>query len=171
MKIPSILAAALLLLVPSLAPAADFKVSDMTFTQPEAWKVVAVKSAMRKAQFQVGNEGEVVFYHFGPGGAGGKDANIKRWFRQFKEGEEAIGAKTEASKAGDIAVTFVSASGTFLSGMPGKAKVEKPGYALLGAIIEAKAGAIFVKFTGPQATVEGATEAFKAMVTGAKPGA
>lgn len=171
MKAPVILAAALLLLIPSLAPAADVKVSDMSFTAPEGWKAVETKSAMRKAQFAVGKDGEVVFYHFGAGGAGGKDANIKRWFRQFKEDEKAIAAKTEEAKAGDIAVTFVSANGTYLSGMPGQAKVEKPGHALLGAIIEARAGAIFVKFTGPKATVDGATAAFKTMVAGARPGA
>lgn len=157
------------LIVPSLANAGEFTVSDLTFTKPEAWEAVEVKSPMRKAQLKVGEDGEVVFFHFGPGGAGGTDANIKRWFRQFKEGEDAIGAKTEKAKAGEIPVTFVSAGGTFLSGMPGQPKVEKPGYALLGAIVEAEAGAIFIKFIGPAGTVAGATEAFKSMVTGAKP--
>ena len=150
------------------ARAEDFKVSDLTFTKPEAWKAVPVQSAMRKAQFSVGEEGEVVFFHFGPGGAGGKKANIDRWFGQFKEGPEAINAKTEELKAGEIPVTVVSANGTFLAGRPGKAKTGMPGYALLGAIIEAKAGAIFVKFTGKKETVEGAPADFKAMVTGAK---
>jgi hypothetical protein len=154
-----------------LAPASfaeDFKVSDLTFAKPEAWKAVEVKSAMRKAQFKVGDEGEVVFYHFGPGGAGGKKANIDRWFGQFKEERDAINPSTEDLKAGNLPVTLVSANGTFLSGMPGQAKVEKPGYALLGAIVEAKEGAIFVKFTGKKETVAAAKKDFRKMVLEAK---
>lgn len=150
------------------AHAEDFQVSDLTFSQSENWKAVEVKSPMRKAQFSVGEDGEVVFFHFGPGGAGGKQANIDRWFRQFKEGVDAIHAKTEEAKAGEIPVIFVSANGTFLAGPPGQPKTEKPGYALLGAIIEAKAGSIFVKFTGKKETVDAAAKDFKAMVTGAK---
>lgn len=148
--------------------AEDFKVSDLTFSKPEAWKAVQPKSMMRKAQLAVGEDGEVVFFHFGAGGAGGKQANIDRWLGQFKEGKDAINAKTEEAKAGEIPVTIVSANGTYLAGMPGRPKVEKADHALLGAIIEAKAGFIFVKFTGPKATVDAAAKDFKAMVTGAK---
>ncbi|MEM1085868.1 MAG: hypothetical protein AAGI48_17295 [Verrucomicrobiota bacterium] len=152
----------------SSAGAEDFKVSDLNFSKPETWKSVEVQSAMRKAQLSVGEEGEVVFFHFGPGAAGGKKANIDRWFGQFKEGPDAINAKTEELKAGDIPVTLVSANGTFLAGRPGGPKTGMPDYALLGAIIEAKGGSIFVKFTGKKATVDAAAKDFKAMVTGAK---
>lgn len=168
MKIRSIAALFVLLFLGVVARGEEVKVSDLTFAKPEGWKTVKVSSPMRKAQFGVGEEGEVVFFHFGPGGAGGKDANVARWFRGFKEGKDEINAKTEEAKAGEIVVTFVSASGTYLSGMPGQKKEEKPGYALLGAIVEAEAGAIFVKFTGKKETVDGAAKAFKAMVTGAK---
>lgn len=152
----------------AIAGAEDFKVSDLTFSKPEAWKTVEPSSPMRKAQLSVGEDGEVVFFYFGAGGAGGKQANIERWLGQFKEGRDAIKAKTEQLKAGDIPVTLVSANGTYLAGMPGRPKTEMPDHALLGAIIEAKAGMIFVKFTGKKATVDAAAEAFKAMVTEAK---
>lgn len=152
----------------AITQAEDFKVSDLTFSKPEAWKGVQPKSMMRKAQFVVGEDGEVVFFHFGAGGAGGKQANIERWLGQFKEGKEAINAKTEQARAGEIPVTIVSANGTYLAGMPGRPKMEKADHALLGAIIEAKDGYIFVKFTGKKATVDAAAKNFKAMVTGAK---
>lgn len=152
----------------TIARAEDFKVSDLTFSRPEVWKLVRPKSAMRKAQLTVGADGEVVFFHFGAGGAGGKKANIDRWLGQFKEGKDQINAKTEEVMAGKVPVTIVSANGTYLAGMPGRPKIEKADHALLGAIIEAKAGFIFVKFTGGKATVDAATESFKAMVTGAK---
>ncbi len=156
------------LFLSSFARAEDFKVSDLSFAKPEAWKTVQPKSMMRKAQLAVGEDGEAVFFHFGAGGAGGKQANIDRWLGQFKEGKDQINAKTEELKAGDIPVTVVSANGTYLAGMPGRPKVEKADHALLGAIIEAKAGFIFVKFTGSKATVDAAAKDFKAMVTGAK---
>ena len=143
----------------------------MKFTAPAAFRNLKPASAMRKAQFSVGvdaAEGEIVFFYFGQGGAGGVQANVDRWYAQFQEDKDKINAKTEQAKAGEIPVTFVSAEGTFLSGPPRGTPVPKPGYALLGAIVEAKAGAIFVKFTGPKATVTAHTEAFKTMITGAK---
>ena len=156
------------LVLATIARAEDFKVSDLTFSKPKGWKLVQPKSAMRKAQLTVGANGEVVFFHFGAGGAGGKKANIDRWLGQFEEGKDQINAKTEETKAGEVPVTIVSANGTYLAGMPGRPKVKKADHALLGAIIEAEAGFIFVKFTGGKATVDAATESFKAMVTGAK---
>ncbi|NNC89549.1 MAG: hypothetical protein HKN82_13930 [Akkermansiaceae bacterium] len=166
--LPLVLAA---LVLPSPARAGEFKVASLTFTAPAAWKKAETASPMRKAQFSVGEgdaAGEVVFYHFGPGAAGGVDANLRRWYGQFKEPEDQVNAKTVKAKAGEIPVTYASAQGTFLSGPPRGPKVEKPGYALLAAIVEAKDGAVFIKFTGPAATVSSATADFKNMVEGAK---
>ena len=151
--------------------AGEFKVAGMTFNAPKEFVSVKPSSFMRKAQFQVGvdaGQGEIVFFHFGGGGAGGVEANVNRWFGQFVEPKDKINAKTEKAKAGETTVTFVTANGTFKSGPPRGPIVEKPGYALLGAIIEAKTGSIFAKFTAPKATVEANTEAFKKMITGAK---
>ena len=73
------------------------------------------------------------------------------------------GKKTESKKIGGIPITFVQASGTFLSGPPFGQKVPKAGYALRGAIIGAKGGAIFIKMTGPKKTVEKAAPDFMEM--------
>ncbi len=153
------------------AGAEEFTVAGLAFSTPKDFVSQKPASRMRKAQFQVGDgavAGEIVFFYFGAGGAGGVDANVKRWFGQFKEPLEAIAPKTEKSKAGEVPVTFVSAQGTYLSGPPRGPSVAKPGYALLGAIVEGKQGAIFVKFTGPKATVAANAEAFRKMITGAK---
>ena len=155
----------------SPATGADFTVAGMKFTPPEGFKSVKPKSSMRKAQFSVGVDagaGEIVFFYFGAGGAGGVEANVKRWLGQFKEPKDKLNAKTEKAKAGETPVTFVSAEGTFMAGPPRGTPVANPGYALLGAIVESKQGAIFAKFTGPKATVKANTEAFKKMITSAK---
>ena len=168
---PGIVAVLAGLAMASSALADDFKVSSLSFTAPAKWTKENPSSAMRKAQFSVGEgdqKGEIIFYYFGPGAAGGVDANVKRWFGQFKEPQDKINAKTEPAKAGEVPVTYVSAQGTFLSGSPRGAKVEKPGYAMLAAIIEAKEGAIFAKFTGPAALVIASTDEFKKMIQAAK---
>jgi hypothetical protein len=156
----------------SEAPA-TFRVSDLSFSRPSSWEWVASRSPMRQAQLAVPNEkgekGEVVFFHFGPNNGGGTQANVERWFGQFEGSRDAIKAKTEEAKSAGGKVTYVSAEGTYLSGMPGGPKTPKPGFALLGAIIEAPKGHIFIRFTGPKAVVETAREDFKKMVEGAKP--
>lgn len=151
---------------------ATFKVSTLTFARPTAWEWVPTQSTMRQAQLKVpnpsGEAGEVVFFHFGPGGAGGTAANIERWFRQFEGGKAASKGRTEEATVSNTKVTYVHAEGTYLSGMPGGPQTPKPGFAMLAAIVEDPAGHVFVRFTGPKAVVEKATEDFKGMITGFK---
>ena len=151
---------------------ATFRVSEFTFTRPANWEWVESASAMRKAQLTVVDEktkakAEVVFYYFGPGNAGGTQANIDRWFGQFVEPREKINAKTEDVTVGKHKVTYVSAEGTYKSGMPGGPQTPMANYALLGAIIEASEGSVFVKMTGPKELTQSATADFKKMVESA----
>lgn len=141
----------------------SFKVNDLTFERPAEWSWERPSSSMRKAQLSVpGKDGtaDVVFFYFGPGGAGGVQANVDRWIGQF---QEVKGKKIDSRKIGGTPVTFVEASGTFLTGPPFGQKVPKAGYALRGAIIGAKGGAIFIKMTGPKKTVEKAAPDFMKM--------
>ena len=151
---------------------ATFKVSEFNFKRPEKWEWVETTSSMRKAQLKVNdadkkNSAEVVFFHFGPGNGGGVQANVDRWYGQFQEPREKIGAKSEKTKIGKHDVTFVRAEGTYLSGMPGGARTPQPGSALLGAIIESEEGAVFIKMTGPAALVKSAEGDFRKMIDSA----
>ena len=74
-------------------------------------------------------------YNRGPQ-SGGTKANVERWFSQFEEGRDKINAKSEEKKFPKGIVTYVSAEGTYKSGMPGTPPVPKPGFALLGGIVE-----------------------------------
>ncbi len=148
---------------------ATFDVSGFTFTRPASWEWVEVTTPMRKAQLRVksadGKEtADVVFFQFGPGAAGGVQANVERWFRQFSEPRDKINAKTEDATVNGHKVTYAQAEGTYQSGMPGGAQTPMPEYALLGAIIESDSVNIFVKMTGPKALVKSATPDFKKMV-------
>ncbi len=151
---------------------ATFQVSEFTFKRPTAWEWVETASPMRKAQLKVNDaekksSAEVVFFHFGPSNGGGVKANVDRWFGQFQEPRDKIGAKSEETKIGKHKVTLVRAEGTFLSGMPGGTRTPQPGYALRGAIIESEAGDVFVKMTGPAALVKSSEADFKKMVESA----
>src|SRR5438445_450450 len=103
---------------------ATFKVSEFTFSRPANWEWVESASPMRKAELKVVDEktkakAEIVFYHFGPGNAGGTQANIDRWFGQFVEARDKINAKTENVTVGSHKVTYASAKGTYKSVMHG----------------------------------------------------
>ena len=150
------------------ANAEKFSVAGYKFSSPPGWKASPPASSMRKAQFlapgKSGESAEVVFFYFGEGGAGGVKANIDRWMGQFKNAEN---KKVENKTVGGTKVTYARATGTFLSGRPFGAKTPKEGYALLGAIIEGKQGAIFVKMTGPEAAVEANADKMRAMAESA----
>ena len=140
-----------------------FKINELTFERPAEWSWEQPSSSMRKAQLSApGQDGtaDVVFFYFGPGGAGGVQANVDRWIGQVQNLD---GKKIESKKIGGTPVTFVQASGTFMAGPPFGQKVPKAGYSLRGAIIGAKSGAIFIKMTGPKKTVEKATPDFMKM--------
>lgn len=172
----SVLAAACLAAQASVhAEDAVFRAGDFTFTVPPAWKSVEPSSPMRKAELRVpGTSGGddaggavVTVFHFGPGEGGGVQQNVDRWFGQFGNDREKIGAATAKETIGKTPVTFARARGTFQSGMPGTPATPIEGQALLGAILESPAGDVYVKMTGPAPTVDKAEPAFVQMIRAA----
>ncbi|MFV0337105.1 MAG: hypothetical protein ACK5LK_02525 [Chthoniobacterales bacterium] len=156
----------------------EFSVGSYSFTRPDGWTWIQPNSPMRKAHLQIpaptetektiADPVDVVFFYFGPGQGGSSDANIRRWLGQFQGKPEDIDAKTaEAEVAGQKAI-FVSAKGTFLSGMPGTPTQPKEDFALRGAILTHPNGDVFVKMTGPRQAVEANETAFTKMVREAK---
>ena len=148
-----------------------FEVSGIKFTAPPKWISQKTTSRMRAAQFGVPDvkgkpPAQCVFYYFGPGEAGGVDANIKRWIGQFAP-EPKIKHTVKSEKLNNVAVTHITAEGTYMDGPPFGAKVPKKGFAMRGAIVLAPRGAIFIKMTGPKAVVVAAEKPFSEMLTSA----
>ena len=104
---------------------------------------------------------ELAVFYFGPGPGGGIQANIDRWQGQFPEKTGA--PKSSKSTVAGMTVTSVDVSGTYAASM-GPEKGNKPGYRMLGAIVEAPQGAVFFKLTGPAKTIAAAEAAFQAMI-------
>jgi hypothetical protein len=151
---------------PTETRAESVKVEAFTFAVPEGWKSVTPSSPMRKAQLEIARgpqKAEVSFFHFGADQGGTAEDNVARWYAQFPGGEK--NRITEHMQIGSVKITFAVTEGTFSSGMPGGPTTPMEGYALCGAILESRAGNVFVKMTGPNAVVKASTDAFKKMVT------
>lgn len=143
----------------------EFAVGSFTFTRPEGWGWVVPASPMRKAQLAVpakdgGPPAEVTFFHFGAGQGGSVQANVDRWFKQFSDGY----TDSKSEQVGKTTITSVKAEGTFASGMPGGPTTAMKDFALRGAILESPSGDVYVKMTGPKATVSHAAPALEKMV-------
>jgi hypothetical protein len=140
-------------------------VGGLRWTPPAGWKSEGT-APMRAATYKIApasgdQEGaECVVYFFGAGQGGSVQANLERWKGQFTstDGKPAT-AHTAKRTVHGLTVTTIEVQGVY-SGMGGPmatTKTAKPGYRLLGAIIEDPGGNVFLKFTGPEKTV-GANE-------------
>ena len=98
-------------------------------------------------------DGECGIYYFGNGKGGSVDDNMKRWIGQFEPPQHE--AQPRNRTISGLNVTSIDLSGTYTGagGPMATTKTIKPGYRLLGAIVEAPEGLIFIKFTAPAKTV------------------
>lgn len=159
-------------LLPPVDPGAGAGSSGLVWSTPDGWNSVPPTNSMRRAQYRVpgpGGEGECVVFYFGPGQGGSPQANAERWAAQFEQpdGRSPLDAMTtrELEGAGSKNL-IVEVTGTFQSGsmMGGPATESKPGWALLGAVVEGADANWFFKFTGPEATVTANREGFEKMI-------
>lgn len=148
----------------SAADPVEFTVGEFSFERPEGWGWVVPDSSMRKAELSVPGGGEVTFFFFGPDQGGTVEQNIQRWVNQFEGGAEGSQAMRREETFGDTKVSFVTAGGTFQSGMPGGPTTPTPETGLHGAILQGAGGNVFVKMTGPESLVTEATPNFEKMI-------
>ncbi|HJW13185.1 MAG TPA: hypothetical protein VJ776_00740 [Thermoanaerobaculia bacterium] len=156
-----------LLLAPAAAVAAEGTAAGVKWTVPATWKSEAVRP-MRVATYDIpaasgSEDGECGVFHFGQGQGGSVEENLTRWAQQF---EGAAPAKKAERTVRGLKVHTIDVSGTYLaSGGPMmKPQGKKPGYRLLGAIIEAPEGLVFFKCIGPAATLGKAQADFESLV-------
>lgn len=126
---------------------------------PDGWKREQPASSMRIAQFQISGKdggGELIVFS---GIGGSVDANLERWYGQFKSETQQSVSET-AVKSHDhingMNVTFSYAYGTYMKssmGMGGST-TEMPNYALTAAIVSAPDGPYYFKGTGSKSTMD-----------------
>ncbi len=141
--------------------------AGIEWTVPGTW-TKGRGSSMRVATYDVpaakeAEAAECAVFYFGRGQGGGIDDNVKRWARQFRENPTP--GRTRRTVAG-VSVTLVDVEGTYLNPGGGtmQSRGEKPDYRLLGAIVEAPAGRVFFKLTGPRTTIAAAQADFDALI-------
>lgn len=140
----------------------DSSAGSLTWEAPAGWVEESPSSLMRKAQFLLPRaendteDGSVVLFHF-PGG-GSAQANLQRWYGQFKQPagrSSADVADIKQSTVNGLKQTTVELTGTFLfkQNMMSQSATEKPNFKMLAAVIETNSGPWFVKCVGPEKTV------------------
>jgi hypothetical protein len=137
--------------------------AGLRWTAPVGWKAQGPRS-MRLNTYAVGEEAECGVYHFGAGQGGSVKANLDRWISQFQNPPQA--PKIQQITVDGLKVTTVDVAGSY-TGMGGPMAgggAPKPGFRLLGAIVEGPEGSIFFKFTGPAKTVAAQAAPFDKMV-------
>ena len=153
---------------PASSPAKEVKTGDLTLNVPETWTQQKSTSLMRIAQFAVppaeGDRegGEYVVFYFGADQGGTVEDNINRWIGQFEEKGREVKRETGDSANGKF--TSLVITGTYKKpvGAPMMGKSQPaPGFRMLAAVIETAKGNYFIKFTGPDKTVNAAAEDFK----------
>jgi hypothetical protein len=146
----------------------------LKWAAPKSWKPQGERP-MRAATYTVpraagdSEDGECAVFYFGAGQGGGVDANIKRWIGQFAApggGPADKLAKVSKTNLSGLPLTRIDLSGSYKtsSGPMMQAGPTKPGYRLLGAIVEGPQGAVFFKFTGPAKTVAAQQGAFEGLL-------
>ena len=161
-----LLAASLVLLLQSPAPALKYDV-------PEGWSSKPLSSKMRLADFVLPKaEGDpedaslVVTFFGGQGGT--VQANFDRWLTQMQQPDGRASkdvAKTSALKTHDLNLSIMDLPGTFVAEIaPGSSEhFNKPGFHLRAAVIEGKGGPYFIRLVGPAKTIakwDAAVQAF-----------
>lgn len=155
------------------------QVAEIAFTIPEGWKSVKPASTFRAAQFEVpgsGGTAELAVFYFGPGQGGTVEDNVKRWAGQFTSDDPStttVPIDVAQVANGDLSLALVRASGTYNPGsmapMMGGDSAAKPHYALLGlVVVGGPEGPIFIKATGPKATLNEQAKNFEAFARSSK---
>lgn len=165
-----------LMLMLAAAPVQD-SAGGLKWTAPASWTKDAERP-MRAVTYKLpaakgdAEGAELAVFYFGEGQGGAVDANVKRWLAQFQKADGTPAdkdAKTKTEKVNGMNVTTVDVKGTYLGGGPMMGATQpKPGYRLLGAIIEGAKGPLFFKLTGPEKTVQGAEGEMKKLLKSVK---
>lgn len=149
---------------------------SLTWTSPPEWKAQGQRP-MRAATYSIPaakddkEPAELGVFFFSTGDGGGVDANIKRWIDQFQKADgtsAAKDAKVKKEKFAGLSATTLDVKGTYLGGSMAGSAAPKPGYRLLGAIVEGPGGNVVFKLTGPEKTVSVAEKPFRKLLEGLK---
>jgi len=167
---------------PASSAAPTAAVAPLTWEMPPTWAALPAPKAPKKATYKVPAAGgdkedaEVNVVFFGTGAEGDPQRRFKEMFGQF-DGDVGASATHDTFEVHGLKVETVDTTGTFkmdLTPPVGRKKqspvaMVKQGYRLHAAVIKTPdRGNWFFRMTGPDATVQSARSAFRAMLESAK---
>lgn len=137
------------------------QVAGIAFTVSEDWQNVKTSNNIRVAEYKLpgsGGDAEMAIFYFGKGQGGGVEDNIRRWAGQFSDPNTTQpGAQVARMERNNLRTALVKTEGTYNpSSMGGMAPAAEPkdDFALFGLVVEGgPEGSVFVKVTGPKATM------------------
>lgn len=149
--------------------------ADLAAEAPEDWKVQKPKSQLRTHEFLFPSsqkdvaDGILFVTHFGKGGGGGLEENLKRWYGMV---EQPDGSSTEkAAKKAELEIkqangklVWLDMSGTYLDRpAPQSPQVTKrPNYRVFAAMIDAgKDGPYWIRAYGPESVMKSHRDGFE----------
>lgn len=164
----SLLFGTLAIASPALLGEVSLAEGKLAMQAPESWVKKEPRTRIVEVEYEVpATEGDSDAGRLTIMAAGGTvEQNIDRWKNQFR-GEGPVEAKVEEVEVGGAKVVIVDISGTFLDSPRGPMgpTVEREGYRMLGAIVQAEGIPVYyVKLTGPQPTLGQQEESFKQFV-------
>ncbi|HET6613081.1 MAG TPA: hypothetical protein VFG83_13880 [Kofleriaceae bacterium] len=157
---------------PSAAAAKDL--GAFSVSVPPTWQEKPPASRMRKAQWTIPGNAELVVYYFGAGGVGGIEANLSRWMGQFQQ-PDGSPSKDHATindhQLRGFEIVTVDLAGTYVAAVrPGASeRLHKDGWRMLAAIVQTSQGPYYFKLLGPDAAVQAAADDFAAMIGSIQP--
>ena len=145
--------------------------AGLEFDKPPRWGWITPTMNFRTLQYTVpGQDGEpaadLIFSVFASGDGGPVDANIDRWAGQFR-GLEGIPPREERStiEVDGMTVKMIELEGSY-AGMG--AAAPRPGWAQLGAIMQAPGRNVYIRLLGPSPTVLANKDAYDALIRSAR---
>jgi hypothetical protein len=147
--------------------------AGLRFALPRTWTRVPTMAETRAAQYRIpaasGDTGETEFAVFfrGEGQGGGATENLERWYSRFapRDGRSSRDVAVVTTRTtGDLRVTAIDLSGTWIGSAAQPSGAGISGYRLLGAVVEGKGGPWILEILGPAATVGQAKPDFDALL-------
>ena len=165
------------------ATSASLMAAGITFALPEGWVQEKPANSMRIAQYRLpgaGGDGELVLSYLGAGVGGAAKMNVERWLGQFKSDDPTSPSIDVANiEQAGLKVFLVKTSGTYTpaamgmamgGGTGAEAPEPRKNHSLFGMVIEGgPEGTLFVKATGPKATIEAQGAKLESFARSAKP--
>lgn len=146
-------------------------IDGLSSRAPAEWKEVNNPRQFRYKEFVLPRQGEdkldaeLIIFYFGEGGGGGVEANIARWKGMFEPPSgKTIDqvSKREEFKVGDVKVTYLDITGTYLyKPFPMAPQAERrPDHRMIAVVFESPKGPYFFRLVGPEKTVTHHKKAF-----------